>query len=104
MPEITVLIGYIRYVIEVTMPKLPPPPFRAQNKSACWLALARISSPLATTTSYESVLSQASPHRPISHPTPPPRVSPATPVLEISPPVVASPYNTIGFRGQIHPT
>jgi hypothetical protein len=50
------------------------------------------------------VLSQASPHRPISHPTPPPRVSPATPVLEISPPVVASPYNTIGFRGQIHPT
>jgi hypothetical protein len=45
--------------------------------------------PSAVTTSAPIRLSQASPWVRISHPIPPPSVRPPTPVVEISPPVVA---------------
>jgi hypothetical protein len=54
MPEITLEIGYKLYVIDVTTPKFPPPPFNAQKRSACWASFAVISSPSAVTISYAS--------------------------------------------------
>ena len=71
------------------MPKLPPPPRRPHSRSAFSVSLACTSRPLAVTTSAPTRLSQASPYARMSQPMPPPRVKPATPVLETSPPVVA---------------
>ena len=64
---------------------------RPQNRSwfSCSLAVSRL--PSAVITSAESRLSTVSPCRRISQPRPPPRVTPATPVAEHCPPVVASP-------------
>ena len=46
--------------------------------------------PVGETTSADSRLSRASPYLPMSQPLPPPRVRPATPVDDTTPPVVAS--------------
>ena len=54
------------------------------------MALARTTDPSASTTIADRRLSSAIPKRGISQPKPPPSVKPATPVLEITPPVVAS--------------
>ena len=67
---------------EVATPKLPPPPWRAQNRSEFESALAVTARPSAVTRSTEMRLSQASPKARSAHPEPPPSVKPATPVLE----------------------
>jgi hypothetical protein len=69
----------------VTTPKLPPPPRRAQNRSAFSSALARTTELSAVTSVKPSTLSQESPKRRVSHPVPPPRTSPAAPVCETTP-------------------
>ena len=74
------------------MPKLPPPPRSAQNRSGCSLALARSTSPAAVTTSADSRLSTVMPCLRLSQPKPPPSVSPATPVVELMPTGVARPW------------
>jgi hypothetical protein len=53
------------------------------------VALACNTSPVAVTTSTARRLSTAMPCLPMSHPRPPPSVSPPTPVLEMMPPVLA---------------
>ena len=73
------------------MPKLPPPPRSPQNRSGCSWSLAVRNRPSAVTTSADSRLSQVSPYLRCSQPMPPPSVSPAIPVVETAPPVVASP-------------
>ena len=74
--------GWARNVKDVTTPKLPPPPRRPQNRSAFSVALARTS--FARREDHvggdEVVDRQAV--RPVSQPTPPPRVRPAIPVPE----------------------
>ena len=74
---------------EVATPKLPPPPRTAQNSSGSSSWLARTTLPSAVTSSTARRLSSARPYLPISQPIPPPSVSPATPVLETTPPVTA---------------
>src|SRR5271170_2106037 len=76
------------------MPKLPPPPRMAQNKSSFCDALTDRCVPSALTRSAEITLSQLNPNLPISQPRPPPRVKPQTPVEEITPPVVANWYRS----------
>jgi hypothetical protein len=76
-------------------PKLPPPPRSAQNRSGCSSAEARTCSPSALTSSTASRLSQARPCLRSSHPEPPPSVSPATPVVDTRPPVVARSYGWV---------
>ncbi len=83
--------GYSRNVNEVATPKLPPPPCSAQNKSGFSVSLAVTCRPSASTSSTDSRLSQARPNFRSSHPDPPPSVRPPTPVVEIRPPVVATP-------------
>ena len=78
-----------RKVSAVATPKLPPPPCSAQKSSGFSVSLASTSSPAAVTSSTDSRLSQASPNLRSSHPVPPPRVNPPTPVVETRPPVVA---------------
>ena len=73
------------------IPKLPPPPRRPQSSSGSVSALTCNTSPSAVTSSTDTRLSTAPPKWLISHPIPPPSVSPATPVVEITAPVVASP-------------
>ena len=80
-----------RYSNEVTTPKLPPPPRSAQKRSGCSSALAVTTSPSAVTTSNDRTLSQVSPYLRASQPTPPPKVSPAIPVLETTPAGTARP-------------
>ena len=67
------------------MPKLPPPPRTAQNKSAFSSAFATTKLPSANTMSTDNRLSMVSPHFRDRWPIPPPRVSPATPVEEMKP-------------------
>jgi len=73
------------------MPKFPPPPLSAQNRSRWFVSLARTSSPAAVTTSADRRLSQVSPYLGLNHPTPPPSVRPATPILGSCPPGTANP-------------
>jgi DNA-binding CsgD family transcriptional regulator len=80
------------------MPKLPPPPRSAQNSSASPSALACTSPPSTVTIWAASRLSQAIPQGRARWPSPPPRVNPAMPVLEIRPPVVASPNAWVSPR------
>jgi hypothetical protein len=76
---------------DVTAPKFPPPPRSAQNRSAFSSSPAISSLPSAVTTSAEIRLSQDRPSPRARCPMPPPSVSPPTPVVEMIPPVVASP-------------
>jgi hypothetical protein len=68
-------------VNSVTMPKFPPPPRIAQKRSALSVSLARRNSPSAVTMSAARRLSTVKPNLRVSHPKPPPSVSPATPVV-----------------------
>src|SRR5437773_1780482 len=90
-PQRILPTGCMRYVNDVTTPKFPPPPRIAQNRSGSSVALAFRIRPSAVTISASSRLSQASPCFRIRIPKPPPRVSPAIPVSETIPPVVARP-------------
>src|SRR6185436_15035252 len=83
-------------------PKLPPPPRRAQKRSAFSLLLAVTTRPSAVTSSTLRRLSTAMPYLPMSHPRPPPRVRPATPVDEITPPVLASPCSCVSRLYSFH--
>jgi len=76
-PPRTVLTGWTRNSNEVTTPKLPPPPRRAQNKSSFSLALATRGFPSEVTISNDRTLSQVRPYFLTSQPTPPPSASPA---------------------------
>src|SRR5712691_11127604 len=80
-----------RYSKEVTTPKFPPPPRTPQKRSACSVALAVRNWPSAVTMSTERRLSEARPYWRASQPQPPPRVTPAIPVVEMAPPVTAKP-------------
>ncbi len=73
------------------MPKLPPPPRIAQNRSGFSSALARTSFPSAVTTSADRRLSAVSPYLRLIQPNPPPSVRPAIPVVELMPVGVTSP-------------
>src|SRR5580704_1622027 len=64
----------------VTTPKSPPPPRRAQNKSELSLALQCTTELSAVTSVSPSTLSQDKPNRRVSHPVPPPKISPEAPV------------------------
>ena len=75
----------------VTMPKLPPPPRRPQNRSAFSSSLATTNSPSAVTTSHERRASMERPNLRMRWPMPPPRVRPPMPVWLTKPPVAASP-------------
>ena len=75
-----------------TTPKLPPPPRSAQKRSGFSSALARRSRPSAVTTSAATRLSMVSPNLRVIQPKPPPRVSPAMPVVELIPVGTASPW------------
>ena len=86
----------------VTIPKLPRPPRRPHNRSAFSVSLAWMSRPSAVTTSAPTRLSHASPCLRISEPMPPPRVSPATPVEEMRPPVVARPCACVSWSTSAH--
>ena len=83
--------SWSRSTNDVTIPKLPPPPRRPQNRSGLLSALAVTSRPSAVTTSAEIRLSGVSPHLRSSQPLPLPSVSPAIPVVEKRPPVTARP-------------
>ena len=87
--------GCRRYSRDAAIPKLPPPPRTAQNRSAFSSSLTRRTRPSAVTSCTDVRLSRASPYLPISHPIPPPRVRPAIPVLDTTPPVVASPCSWV---------
>src|SRR5580704_3857297 len=84
-PAQTVLTGWASNKNEVTIPKFPPPPRTAQNRSAFSSALATLKLPSANTISTESKLSIVSPYFRDRCPIPPPTVSPATPVLDTKP-------------------
>ncbi len=75
----------------VTTPKFPPPPRMAQNRSAFSFSLTCLFWPSAVTISAEMRLSIVSPCFRVSHPNPPPSVSPAIPVVELMPVGVARP-------------
>src|SRR5260370_41936051 len=64
----------------VTTPKFPPPPRKAQNKSGFSLELERRTELSAVTRVNPSTLSHDNPNRPLSHPVPPPKISPEPPV------------------------
>ena len=84
-------IGCARKRNDVTTPKLPPPPRSPQNRSGWSSSLAATSSPSAVTTSAATRLSIVRPCLRVSHPIPPPRVRPATPVCVTIPAGTASP-------------
>lgn len=84
----------IRNLNVVTTPKLPPPPLTAQNKSDSSSGAARTKRPSAVTMSTPTRLSIVSPNRRLSHPMPPPRVRPPTPVCDTTPAGVTSPYRS----------
>jgi len=79
----------------VTTPKLPPPPRSPQKSSGFSSPLALTIRPSAVTTSAAIRLSQARPYERESQPTPPPRVRPAIPVVEIAPPRQARPWRWV---------
>ena len=104
MPAKTGPTGCSRYSKEVTTPKFPPPPRRAQKRSACSVAVTVWILPLAVTRSAEIRLSHASPYRCARWPQPPPSVTPAIPVVEIWPPVVARPKAWVSRSNSPHVT
>src|SRR6266699_1455773 len=77
--------SWARKVKRVTTPKLPPPPRSAQKSSGCSSALTSITSPLASTSSRETKLSQVRPCLRENQPIPPPSERPATPVSDMIP-------------------
>jgi hypothetical protein len=83
--------GCSRNVKLVTIPKLPLPPRRPQNRSGLSSADAVTTRPSAVTTSASIRLSQVNPSLRSSQPLPDPRTSPPTPVVETRPPVTARP-------------
>jgi hypothetical protein len=83
-------------VSDVTTPKLPPPPRIAQKRSGFSSSLACAKLPSASTRSAPSTLSIDSPYLRLRCPTPPPRISP-TPVVEITPNGIASPYACVAW-------
>src|SRR5512132_3996016 len=87
---------------ELTTPTFPPPPRSAQNRSGWWLADARTMSPSAVTTSASTRLSTVSPCLRMSHPMPPPRLTPPTPVWLTMPPVVARPCACVSWSTSPH--
>ena len=87
---------------EPTMPKFPPPPRRAQNRSGCSLADASTISPSAVTTSACTRLSTLSPCLRMSQPMPPPKQRPPTPVWLTMPPVVARPCACVSWSTSPH--
>src|SRR3954454_6083893 len=84
-------ISCSRNVNVVTMPKLPPPPRNAQNRSGFSVSDAVTMRPSAVTTSAATRLSQTKPSLRSSQPLPLPRARPAMPVVETRPPVMARP-------------
>src|SRR3954453_11782041 len=101
-PAQTVPAGCASNRNEVTMPKLPPPPRTAQNRSVFSSALATTKLPSASTISTESRLSIVSPYFRVRCPNPPPNVSPATPVLEIIPDGTARPNACVAWSTSLH--
>src|SRR6266540_2040939 len=73
------------------MPKLPPPPRIAQNRSGLRSALAVTRSPSAVTRSARTRLSAARPYLRDNQPRPPPKVYPVTPTVSEEPDTGASP-------------
>src|SRR5215211_2039837 len=71
--------------MEVTTPKLPPPPRSPQKSSEFSVSLACTRSPRAVTTSAASMLSSVSPNGRVNQPKPPPSVSPNSPVPDRTP-------------------
>src|SRR5258708_21110371 len=69
----------------LTTPKLPPPPRKAQYSSGFSLELARARELSAVTSVNPSTLSQDNPNFRVSHPVPPPKISPDAPVCETTP-------------------
>src|SRR3989304_2311075 len=94
-PETMGPSGCRRYSNRVTMPKLPPPPRRPQNRSAFSSSLAWTTSPSARTTSAPIMLSTVYPSLRSSQPEPLPSVSPAMPVVGMRPPGMASPCSWV---------
>src|SRR5215211_1869225 len=86
----------------VTTPKLPPPPFSAQNRSGLRSALATRWRPSAVITSAEMRLSTVSPYLRSIQPLPPPSVSPPTPVSARRPPVTARPKAWVSRSSSPH--
>jgi hypothetical protein len=84
-PATTVGTGDNRKANRVTTPKLPPPPRIAQKRSGSEFSLAVTKLPSARTTSASIRLSIESPRVRVRFPTPPPSVSPPTPVVEMIP-------------------
>ena len=89
--------GAARNRNEVTTPKFPPPPRIAQNRSAFSSSLAVTKLPSASTMSTASRLSIARPYLRVRWPSPPPSVSPPTPVVEMIPLGTASPYAWVAW-------
>ena len=73
------------------MPKLPPPPRTAQNRSGSAASLTVTSRPSAVTRSTSTRLSIVRPCLRASQPMPPPRVRPPRPTEPVSPNGVAKP-------------
>src|SRR6266511_107622 len=86
---------YARNVKRVTMPKLPPPPRMAQNRSGCSSAETSIVSPLASTTSSDTNWSQVSPCLRENQPIPPPSAKPPTPVSDMMPAGTTRPWGAV---------
>src|SRR5205823_8437634 len=63
--------------LPISIPKLPPPPRTAQNRSGCSSSAARMSEPLASRIRTDRRLSDVRPQRRLSQPKPPPSVRPA---------------------------
>ena len=79
----------------MTIPKLPPPPRRAQNRSAFSVAVAFTTVPSAVTISAPIRLSHVKPSLRSSQPLPLPSASPTMPVSGTRPPVTASPCSCV---------
>ena len=73
------------------MPKLPPPPRIAQNRSGFSVALALQRPAVGGDDVRRDQVVDRQPDLRLSQPKPPPRVRPATPVVELMPSGVASP-------------
>lgn len=84
-----------RKLNSVTMPKFPPPPRNAQNRSGFSTPDVVTTRPSAVTTVAPTRLSQVRPQYLSSQPLPEPSVSPATPVLVTRPPVSARPCSWV---------
>src|SRR3954467_11182656 len=90
-PASTLVSGWQRNVNCVTIPKLPPPPRSAQNRSLSRSASHCTIDPSARTTVAATRLSTVSPYARVRCPTPPPSVSPPTPVVPMIPTGTVSP-------------